>query len=142
MTIVFRVEDVNGEGPYQYQYDNGWNDPDAAPAFIRDLRDSERMHPDPHPTPASDGLSLPIAYGEHFGFHTMTQLAAWMLREPEDADKLALAGYQVSVYKVRVADMRHGRRQIVFWKSRAVKIRSYTMHDLAAMLPIPSELPA
>lgn len=146
MTIVYRVEDVNGEGPYQSKYANGWLDhfgaESTAPAFIRDLYTSDAMDPDPHPSPYNDGIDGRINHDEFFGFHTLTSLAAWMLREPEDAHKLNIAGYHVSVFEVDRHDVRVGSRQVVFTRRRASKVRTYTLHDVEALLPIPNEEPA
>ncbi|AYN56931.1 hypothetical protein HOU45_gp46 [Microbacterium phage Armstrong] len=142
MAIVYRVEDVNGDGPYQYKYDKGWGAGiEESPAFIRDLYDSDRYSPNPHPAPTHDGIAHPIDFTEVFGFETLTQLGAWMLREPEDAHKLTIAGYQVTVYEVLDQDVRRGRRQVVFKKRHAMVVRSYTLHDVAELLPIPNELP-
>ncbi|QED11469.1 hypothetical protein SEA_VITAS_46 [Microbacterium phage Vitas] len=140
MAIVYRVEDLDGNGPYQQR----WKWADAGiekPAFLRDVSDSNKYNPDPHPAPYEDGIEN-VDFEDVFGFRTLTMLGAWMLREKaDDAHRLDQMGFQVGVYECLHEDVREGSRQCVFRKKRAAKVRSMTLHDVLELLPIPNELP-
>lgn len=116
---VFRVETVEGKGPYGHAWERpaGW---------CTDFMGSR------HPGPDSDG-PLADSWGSlpwderglyYFGFESMGQLSRWFYR---DAHKTALAaaGFKVAEYEIPDCRVRRGHMQLVFKRCLAQLIQRH-----------------
>ncbi len=121
MSVIFRVEDVNGGGMY-----NGYNRPliphvvgmddyerrpFETPVFTRDWRDDPAFIPGTH----------------YFGFADLRQLSQWIANE-EWLDLLIGAGFIINIYRIEYAHYR--KSQCFFTKSAATLVSTLGLHTI------------
>jgi hypothetical protein len=114
MALVYRIENVEGIGPYRCAPDVRWGD-DPPTGWSR------------HPTPYDDTALCSVwskLYCDRaqesyvFGFATETQMLVWF-HEPEWLEAMHAAGQSMAVYEVGEFFVRRGASQLVFRKDVA-----------------------
>jgi hypothetical protein len=110
MKQVYRIETVNGYGPYHTE--------------SRYIPFERRA--DAHPTP-DDILDIMDMNGErikhyYFGFATITQLKRWFRKK--DRDVLAKNGYRVSKYEISDKYYYRNKTQAAFLKLEAKLVQT------------------
>ena len=117
--LVYRVEDFDGQGPYQIsplvyaQLETFM----GLPSFLDD-------DPVDHPHPYQDGFNteglpiwefkIPQEYS--FGFRSSEDLRKWFFREETDAQRLEEVGLRVRVFSVSSEHVLAGNSQVMFRK--------------------------
>jgi hypothetical protein len=109
-SLIYRVEDEEGKGPYMGSYDvDEW---------------TEGSHVgDHHPTPMSDGIEFWKVRDQHgnnnilCGFRDMDQLRKWFTCR--ELTNLYDMGLRVKVYQVNRDYIWHGNMQVVYHKEWA-----------------------
>ena len=120
---IYRVEDLEGEGPYGD--DDSWC---STPKMFERHHRSSRT-----PSPDRDGMYLPLSMEvrleggiprwtvtSHFGFRTLKQLRSWFT--PAARRSLSECGYVISVYEAPDEYVYLGNRQLVFWLGGSKKV--------------------
>lgn len=110
---MFRVEKIDGSGPYAGNEDN----PRLAHMFA--------VHGDAdHPQPWDDPLLEEIYPDEVCGFPTLCGLEEWFAGYE---DVLTEEGYEIAVYTVRHSEVRFGKKQSLFVRGDAAPVRHMPM---------------
>ena len=107
MVTVYRVENMESrKGPYVCTsiYNRIWQD------AITDHYDDNT-----HPEPDEDGCSY-IKDDEYCGFDSMHSLLRWF--SYDELDILLKNNFHIRTYTVPYADVRFGRKQLVFKRSK------------------------
>jgi hypothetical protein len=112
MVTVYRVETVDGDGPY-------WRGPGQA-AIHGDLCFDYERAVRRVPTPYLDNLSG-FNHEHSFGFKSREQLEAWFTRS--EREYLAGCHFLVSVYEVDDDLVQYGNKQVVFDRKAATLCR-------------------
>lgn len=114
---VWRVENAEGKGPYSIK--NGYNTIHGE--RYSDGRECWSEY-GRHPTPSCDGLSFVAWDHWRFAFASRAQFHLWF--EKDACARLAGLGFHLARYRVRADDMRHGRKQCVFVRDKAILIET------------------
>ena len=107
---VYRLEDANGEGPYN----SNLLDPD-----YRLQMSGSHSFDSTHPTSSAEGFGFPYVH-EYFAFLSMTDLFRWFggYLKP-----LMERGVSIGVYEVDSSEVRIGTRQVLFNKTLSIKVK-------------------
>lgn len=100
--IVYRVEDIQQNGPYMTLQREDWT--------IRDHNNEMT-----HPTPQEDGVEDCKITGDHkCGFESRKKLLQWFNKE--EREKLHKHGFVISLYKIRKTqyNVLIGHKQLMF----------------------------
>ena len=112
---VFRVEKLNGDGPYA-------DDADSNVISHMNAVHGDADHPDPSEDPMLDGINP----DESCGFATLCDLEDWFSGYEDVLDH---AGYGITVYSTRREFVRYGKNQCLFLKEHAVPKRTMPLID-------------
>lgn len=106
--IVYRVENCNGVGPYQYP---GRDNDDAF--ALHDLIMQEHNYCRCHPGPGREGFALTLDHV--FGFTSTASMDKWF---EHMGQMLEDCGFSVMEYEVESDFIQHGKAQVTFPRSR------------------------
>jgi hypothetical protein len=100
--LVFRVENNSGVGPYT--------------SGAVDTIDYSRLFSPRCPGPLNDGIRR-TDEDDHFAFKDVSQLRKWFIKRIRG--NLTKKGFSMAIYRVPDKLVKHGKRQVVFKKSRS-----------------------
>lgn len=119
-TVVFRVEDAEGYGPYR--------------GASMELLDAHNGDPKNHPTRWNDkGLKhrsdtfWPDG-AVRFGFQSMRRMCEWFT--PEELNALFEMGFRIAIYKMPQDAAAHGDKQTIFKCAEAERVRLFQFRPL------------
>lgn len=107
MRRIYRIEDADGQGPYQQSLD--------IPQF------ASSVHPMPYTEDALDWNKLPDKDSWHCGFESIEQLNRWFY-EHEWLENMHNAGLRLTVWEVPESLYRISQTQAVFYRSYSTKV--------------------
>lgn len=126
-TLVYRVEDVVGAGPYTFEEDG---------EFIQRVKEmpflESHNHDGMHPTPALDAFPIlpPSKVGWFCGFNSIYQLLRWF----SHAERVALKehGFSCNVYCVEAspATLLSGKSQCMFFRPACEIISTIELDEI------------
>lgn len=104
---VYRVENWHGAGPYNSE--------------LLGLQNMHEKHSGTRPHPTDDGIVSPLKV-EHCGFRNRGELDWWF-----EGHKRALYrhGFNIALYHVESALVRHGGRQLMFERGDLLPIERF-----------------